>query len=1172
MNSRPFFVACTVCTFLFVSPGLAQRITGNIVGTVTDPSGAVIPDVRVTATDEATHVSREATSDRDGAFRIIELPPGNYTVTAEAPGFKRFRLEHVEVRLSEATNLVIKLEVGEVRQVVEVSSAAEAVRVDTTSTQVGGIVTSKQIEHLPIIGRNAMDLAQVEPGVQIRDGNDIDPTKNNFTVVALQGRAGRETQIQWDGLTVEDQSVGASVVNLSLESIQEFQVGEADLDPSQSVASGGAVNIISRRGGNQFHGSGFGLFRDTKLGARVGPVRAPYTRQQFGGSVGGALVKDKLFFFTDFERNQTNDNVVGNPPTFPQFQKFFAKPFRDAFSMGRLDWTISPRLNAFGRFSYSWNGGVVGSPILGGSFLNGFRNRTQANVLAAGLTYATGNWTHEFRFGHIGFQENLGDAPGFPDPKDSLGRPFLLLIDGGSTLAIGPNFLTNQLEDQRTLQFKYDAAVIHNRHTFRFGTDFTKWLTLGDFPLLKNGPQLSTSSALSTSTDPTDYPLLNVLMGNAAGFLTEKPVLNLPHGGTFQTRPAVYFNDTWQGPRHLTVNTGLRYFWMSDIVDPDLKRDPLLDQLIPGLSRSTHTDKKLFGPLLGLAWDPIGDGKTVIRSSAGYYYEEVTVDYNGIDRVPFFSPAIGLNFQFVAGGLPLIDPRTGKPFPAGDPLASSFGFPNGTSGAVLAPLFGQPIKNVATQVNNLSLLYQAATAQAGQGGATGPDSLQVFRQISEVQNFTLSFTPQAKTPRTFQFNAGIERQLRPGLVFTGEYVKVRGIDYGVIVDYNRQGEANPASFDRSLALAAIAASNAGFGCPADAAPSSIDCAITAGAHMSSYGNSGLGAGPASAGFAFRGRNAGFGIMDFLVPGPPTEYDGMNLRLAGQFGAVPWKPFTWMRSNTASITYTLSRKTGSVRPAASAAIAVADQSNFPLAWDNVNYHKFKGPFSADRTNMLNFNIITELKRGFRVSQIGHWFTALPQNILIPIAFGGCDGGPSEIFCSDFTGDGTTQDLLPTASRPGAFGRDVKGGGGLNKVISAYNSQFAGQATPAGQLLISQGLFTLTQLQKLGGVMPQIPLAPPGEVGLDPLFTLDWRVSWHHKFGERVEIEPILDIFNLFNRSNFDPPGNLLAGDLTGTIGHVNGTLKNQRTNLRGRGSGSFEQGANRQIQLGIRITF
>ena len=150
--------------------------------------------------------------------------------------------------------------------------------------------------------------------------------------------------------------------------------------------------------------------------------------------------------------------------------------------------------------------------------------------------------------------------------------------------------------------------------------------------------------------------------------------------------------------------------------------------------------------------------------------------------------------------------------------------------------------------------------------------------------------------------------------------------------------------------------------------------------------------------------------------------------------------------------------------------------------------------------------------------------------------------------------------------------MKGGAGLNKVISAYNSQFAGQPTPAGQLLVSQGLFTISQLQKLGGVMPHIPLAPAGQVGLDPLVVLDWRVSWHHRFKERIEVEPALDIFNLFNRSNFDPPGNLLAGDLTGTLGHINGTLRNQRTNLRGRGSGSFEQGANRQLQVGFRVSF
>jgi hypothetical protein len=164
------------------------------------------------------------------------------------------------------------------------------------------------------------------------------------------------------------------------------------------------------------------------------------------------------------------------------------------------------------------------------------------------------------------------------------------------------------------------------------------------------------------------------------------------------------------------------------------------------------------------------------------------------------------------------------------------------------------------------------------------------------------------------------------------------------------------------------------------------------------------------------------------------------------------------------------------------------------------------------------------------------------------------------------------LLPTAGA-GAFGRSVKGGSGLNSVINKFNALDAGKPTPAGKLLVSQGLITAAQLQSLGGVMPNLSDAPTGEVGLDLLLLTDVRLAYHHTFfSERLTVEPSFDAFNVFNRTSYDPPGNLLNGNLYGTVGSINGTLPDQRTNVRQRGSGTFEQGARRQMQAGLRLTF
>jgi len=1156
--------------FSLRAPVFAQLTTGNIQGTIVDPSHAVIQGAQVTVTNEATRVSRKVTSDSSGIFRAIELAPGDYTVAVEAQGFRVFRVQKVPVRVGTTTQSDVTLAVGSVQQEITVGEAKQ-VQVDTISTTVGSTIPQEKIEELAVVSRSVIDLAQLEPGVQIRDGGEVDGTKNNFMVPSVQGRSGQETRIEWDGLSIQDSSVGGPTVNISLDAVQEFQVATATSSPSMSVASSGAVNIISRTGSNTFHGSGFGFFRDDRLGASTAGIKLPYDRYQAGFRFGGPLLRNKLYFFTNFEKNNSRDSFLADPPGFPQFKTFFPKPFRETFTMGRLDGTVSKHLTAFARYSYSYNSGVVGRPPVGGSRLDGFDNKTRANIVAAGLSFAGTNWTHSWRFSYLNFFENAVPARSLPSPTDSLGRPFLLQIDGGSVLAMGPAFLTNQVEKESTYQGKYDVGRAYKSHTFRFGADFTRWTTLGAFPLLINGPQIGTSSFSSTSSNPLEYPLEFALLGNAQGYLSEKPALGYPHGGTFNFRPAFYFHDTWRALPNLSINFGLRYQWASDIVDPDLKRSPLLDEFIPGLSRSTETPKTNFGPEFGIAWDPTKDGKTVVRSAVAVHYEESTNNLTSLDRTPNIPPGIGLGFAFLAGGLPLVDPRTGNPFPPGDPLATQFGFPNGTSGAVLAPIFGQPIGDAAKQVNDLSLLFQASVAEAARSFPSGPTTFELTREISLDKQFTLGVGPNPKTPHTFQFTIGVERELRSGLKLTAEYVKIRGLNYGLASELNGIGESVSSSFDRPAAIAAITTTNAGFGCPADATPASINCAIAAGARMSDFGNNGLGKGPGFQGFAFRGKNPDFGEMQFLFFGATSNYNALNIRLETRSGPVGWKPFSWMKANSLTTTYTLSRKDGVVKN--TGITAVADEGSFPVPWDNREPDSFRGPMTLDRTHILNVATTTEIKAGFRASLMAHWFTALSQSPTLPAALGGCDGGASEIFCSDVTGDGTIGDLLPTAVRPGSFGRDLKGAGGLNGAISSYNTQHGGQPSPAGQLVVDQGLFTSAQLQALGGVMPLIPLAPSGQVGLDPVATLDLRISWSGKFWkERISVEPVADIFNVFNRTHFDPPGNLLAGSLTGTAGHINGTIQDQRTNVRQRGSGVFEQGAKRQIQFGLRITF
>ena len=318
------------CSFL-IAGAAAQKTTGGIEGTITDPTGAVVGNARVTATSETSGEKATAISDGSGLFRFLEVRPDPYLVVVEARGFKQVSIPHVVVLISRVTPLNAIVTPGSTAEQVIVSSGTTDI--DTVSTESGEVIDRRQIEQLPIVGRNMMDLAQLSPGVQLRDGNDIDPTKNNFTIAAFEGRSGRETQIQLDGLSIQDHTVGGPVQNAGLDAVQEFQVAQSTLNPAQSVASGGAVNILTRSGSNQMHGSAFEFFRDSRMGARIGPVASPYDRNQLGGSLGGAFMPNRLFYFGDYELTDSRDSFYANT-IFPALNGFFLQAISRAIFDG----------------------------------------------------------------------------------------------------------------------------------------------------------------------------------------------------------------------------------------------------------------------------------------------------------------------------------------------------------------------------------------------------------------------------------------------------------------------------------------------------------------------------------------------------------------------------------------------------------------------------------------------------------------------------------------------------------------------------------------------------------------------------------------------------------------------------------------------------------------------
>jgi len=334
--------------------------------------------------------------------------------------------------------------------------------------------------------------------------------------------------------------------------------------------------------------------------------------------------------------------------------------------------------------------------------------------------------------------------------------------------------------------------------------------------------------------------------------------------------------------------------------------------------------------------------------------------------------------------------------------------------------------------------------------------------------------------------------------------------------------------------------------------------------------------------AFTGVNPDLGLSGFLFPGGRSVYNGMNVKLVEN----AQDPFRGVKYLNFQFGYSLSRfvNSGAAAKANGTSPAASDQDFFMPAVDNRNPLAFTGPAALDRTHQLSFGGYADLPFHFRFGMIFHFDSPLPSALAVPpVAI-----GPGEMFFTDFTGDGKPGDLVP-GTKIGSFMRSVSVAG-LTSVINNYNNTQADNLTPAGQVLVSQGLFTSEQLgagnslcvnnpaaaprDAACAVSPLVPMPPPGEVGISWLQTVDMSISWVSTFQERFTFQPSVSYYNVFNFANHDLPGSILSGILTGSAGSVNGTTygPNYDPKRVGVGSGVFALGAPRTLEFGLKLTF
>jgi len=318
--------------------------------------------------------------------------------------------------------------------------------------------------------------------------------------------------------------------------------------------------------------------------------------------------------------------------------------------------------------------------------------------------------------------------------------------------------------------------------------------------------------------------------------------------------------------------------------------------------------------------------------------------------------------------------------------------------------------------------------------------------------------------------------------------------------------------------------------------------------------------------AFGGINPDAPAIPMLSPVGRSTYDGLQMKWTYNVKS-PIKGSTGLNFTASYSLSSFQNTGGGVNPGRPVTAASGDQDFVIPALNNSNVNAYFGPSTLDRTHQISFGGYMDFRYGFQIGLIGHFDSPFSTTLTVP----NTATGAGEIFRTDFQGSGVTQDPLP-GTHVGSFDRGINAGN-INAAIANYNATVAGQPTPAGNVLIQNGLMTAANLVTLGGVAPTVPLAPPDQVNEAWLRTMDMTLAWTYTIKERLTIRPSVGFYNIMNFANFDLPESMMSGLLTGSTGSINGTnYAGAFVNRVGVGTGVYSLGSPRQIEFALKLTF
>jgi outer membrane receptor protein involved in Fe transport len=615
--------------------------SGSIQGTVTDKSQAIVPGADVVITSKATGTTRSATSNDTGHFRFDLLSAGAYTVKVSKKGFSSV-LQNVELLVGQTATANTVLNLGSTTETVEVTAAVPIV--DLAKTSVSQNITPREVQELPLVGRDAANLAYLAPGVKAADS--YDPTKSRYAIMSVNGGDGRNINTTVNGIDNKDNTVGGPVMQLPLEAVQEFQISTQRFSAENGRSQGAAINMITKSGTNNYHGSIFGFFRNSALdtdeqqanGNGTQKAAHPdYSRQFFGGSAGGPIKKDKLFGFFAIERERESQGLTESGNAFNQLTLAAAnglaaqpaatipRPFYETRYNGRMDWTINSKNSAYLSYSSQANNSLNDQSDGTGDLSNGNFTVNHLQLVNLTLNSVLSNSTvNQFTAG-FQYWNNLIDS--------NVSAPLVVF----PSASFGTNTNVPQQSFQRKWQFRDDISKTIGKHTLKAGVDFI------DNPVEGGFFKFSSTLEIDFAKDPS------VILGNPGlypqGFSTPGLVTAMAYATGDPTfivatkQLGFYAQDDWKLTPRLTLNLGLR--WDKDfnaLGESDVLNNRTYQVLKaanspisnPFVSSLPHGDNKDFSPRVGFAYDLTGAGKHVVRGGFGLYYG------NAFQNIPLF--------------------------------------------------------------------------------------------------------------------------------------------------------------------------------------------------------------------------------------------------------------------------------------------------------------------------------------------------------------------------------------------------------------------------------------------------------------------------------------------------------------------------------------------------------